>query len=66
MHGQALEKQSRALLATGEASIAVPGVILRAHIRARQRCSMICAQPELRVERLACAAATRAKHPEGR
>jgi hypothetical protein len=34
VHGQALEKQSRALLATGEASIAVPGVILRARLRA--------------------------------
>jgi hypothetical protein len=37
VHGQALEKQSRALLATGEASIAVPGVILRARLRAPRR-----------------------------
>jgi hypothetical protein len=34
VHGQALEKQSQALLVTGEASIALPGVILRARLRA--------------------------------
>jgi hypothetical protein len=34
VHGHALEKQSRTLLATGEASIAVPEVILRARLRA--------------------------------
>jgi hypothetical protein len=34
VHGQALEKLSRALLATGDASIALPGVILRARLRA--------------------------------
>jgi hypothetical protein len=34
VHGQALEKLSQALLAKGEASIALPGVILRVRLRA--------------------------------
>lgn len=36
-HGQVLEEQSRALLTTGAASIAMPGVMLRARLRIPRR-----------------------------